>query len=323
MAGLTDILTGVQTAVAVGAIGALGYDISQSVANLSNEYASPQAYLFPSDLIDINSGRQFYMTFFFYQYQRPSIFLSPSLYPMGSITLPIPSSLIDSQSVDYNSNQTLSPIVGAAMDSAVQGYNSAQGAIQAAASTALGALAGGVKGSGAQALDSLNALGNAAGLPNIANQFLQAGGLAVNPYLTVLFQAPVFKRHTFSWKFIPNNLQETQTLKFILNKFRYHQLPDSNQATAGTLLQYPDMCIPVISPSGYVYSFKHCVIESAEANYAPGATPGFKTSNAPSAYQLTLRLLEIEYWLKKDFYNTIDPNLLAVAPNSVTLPTGF
>jgi hypothetical protein len=92
-------------------------------------------------------------------------------------------------------------------------------------------------------------------------------------------------------------------LNYILNKFRYHSMPDVNSTTGGLLLTYPDMCIPKIIPSGYMYDFKQCVIESMVINYAPGDTPALTPKNAPNAVKFTVKLLEIEYWIRSDLQN--------------------
>jgi len=298
--------------VAVG-VTSLGTEIASSTYNSNSAYVTNQTYIFPTDLINAPAGRHFYMTFWFYQYQRPSIFVAPNAYPIGNIVLPLPAQLMDKQSVNYTTTP-MNPALGAAIDAATQHYHQSGGLINSAIAGAGSALAGGAAGLAGIELGKIS---------TTTNQLLQIGGLAINPYLTVLFNAPVFKRMTFNWKFTPTSLQESNNLKYILNKFRYHQLPDTNQTIGGTLLQYPDMCVPVISPAGYVYSFKHCVIENAEVNYSPAATPGFSDSNAPSTIELTLQLLEIEYWLKKDFNNTGDPNYqVSGTPNTINLTNG-
>lgn len=310
MTALTTLLELAGLGIVAVGVTSLGTEIASSTYNSNSAYVTNQTYIFPTDLINAPAGRHFYMTFWFYQYQRPSIFVAPNAYPIGNIVLPLPAQLMDKQSVNYTTTP-MNPALGAAIDEATQNYHQSGGLINSVIAGAGSALAGGAAGLAGIELGKIS---------TTTNQLLQIGGLAINPYLTVLFNAPVFKRMTFNWKFTPTNLQESNNLKYILNKFRYHQLPDTNSSLGGTLLQYPDMCIPVISPAGYVYSFKHCVIENAEVNYSPAATPGFSDSNAPSTIELTLQLLEIEYWLKKDFNNTGDPNYqVSGTPTTVTL----
>ncbi len=305
--GLSSVI--VDSAVAAGSALFGGYTAYQGLnsnsynANSVNggNYIGNSTTIFPYDLINTSSGRDFYMLFNFYQYQRPSVYTTATSASVGSIILPLPSNLIDSQSLDYQEYR-LTPGTGAALDAASrlasegaqQGYITASQGGAAAYQAAQGGAVSGLSNMG-------NAIGAILGTKLGTTDVLQLGGLAVNPFTTVLFQAPSFKHHTFTWKFIPKNQKDADTLKFIINKFRYHSLPDLSMATGGTLLRYPDMVLPAISPTGYVYSFKHCMIEEVISNFAPGATPSFtREAYSPSAIQFTLRLIEIEFWLKQD-----------------------
>ena len=78
----------------------------------------------------------------------------------------------------------------------------------------------------------------AAGIP--VDQVLQLGGLAQNPFLTVLFKSPTFKRHSFSWKLSPNSADESNTLRDIIQTFRSNMLPALSPNVGGTLLTYPN-----------------------------------------------------------------------------------
>ena len=291
-----------------------GNILSQAMGLNTSAYQQNTVAQFPGDLINTASGRTFYMTLWFYQYQRPSVYVTPYLNPIGQIVLPIPVNLIDAQTENWTQQDNASsPAVGAALDAAAKSI--ATGATTIATLGNAGAAA--IGAAGAQTASNLgNTIGSAVGITNGGAQALQLAGLAINPFLTVLFTSPVFKRYQFSWVFTPVNQQESDTLKFILNKLRYHQLPDAILGTtAGSLLQYPDICVPVINPTGYVYTFKRCVIEGSSVNYAPGSTPGFFNNsspsvngNAPVTVTLTLSLLEIEYGLKSTVFNTSDPN---------------
>lgn len=323
---LGQILTNsLMAGVAVGTISSLlGATVTGSSAYTTNTVAQ-----FPSDLINTTSGRTFYITFWFYQYQRPSVYVTPYMNPIGQIVLPLPANLIDAQSENWtqvdNSN---SPMVGAGLDAAAQAIASGQSTTQGLINGAAGAFSG----TAAQTAQNLGStIGNAIGQPNAGAQALQLAGLAINPFLTVLFTSPVFKRYQFSWVFTPVNQIESDTLKFILNKFRYHQLPDVNLGvTAGSLLQYPDIVVPVITPSGYVFTYKRCIIENSTVNYSPGATPGFFNNslsaingNAPVSVTLTLSLLEIEYGTKSTVFNPPFPDSNYSVPGDVNAPQQF
>ena len=320
MATLTTILSAIETASGVIELVGGGAALVTAAAEASTlafttnatDYNASQTTLYPTDLLRSGStDNDFCMKFDFYQYQRPTIFDNVFTKPLGTIVLPLPTNIVDHQSIGYQDSDPTNPALGAALDGMVGSYRNNQSNFMYGALKELGAAIYGLGAAGAvgAASNITNTLGTSVGLGNAANRIFQTAGLAVNPYLTVLFSAPTFKRHTFVWKFMPNNLQESNTIKYIINKFKYHQLPDTNKATAGSLLQYPDVVRPTIIPQGYVYSFKHCVIQGAVANYAPGTTPSFVgSSNAPSAIEFTIQLLEIEYFLKKDMLDPADLN---------------
>jgi hypothetical protein len=252
---------------------------------------------FPNDLIDPSAGRNSYIAIQFQEYQRRSIFDQPFLNAIGGIRLPIPSQLSDNQQVSYDSSAQADPITGAAIEGGLRGRNSSGGSLSTAA---IGAAVGAASGAVTKAASV------AAGIAGIDTaQALQLSGLAQNPFLTVLFKSPTFKKHTFSWKLAPNNREESDTLKQIINTFKSNMLPAISPNAGGTLLTYPNMAIINLRPDpDYLYKFKPCVVESMDVNYAMGGQPSFfKGTNAPTEVQLSVNFLEIEYWLKEDVEN--------------------
>jgi hypothetical protein len=285
---------------------------------LTNPYTANVLARFPSDLPLID-GQLFCILFQFYKYNRPSILVPPTLTALGGIALPLPADMIDQSAMNYSEEQGATA-VNAALEN-FSGVSTTGGSVSAVIQQ-VGEAAAGI-GNSAQAAASqagINALSNIAGLsgdPKAAGKLLQFAGVAQNPFLSIMFNAPTFKRHVFAWTFIPETSQDTEFLNFILNKFRYHSMPDIAPSTGGILLTYPDMCVPVITPAGYMYDFKQCVIESMSINYAPGDTPSFNTKNAPSAVKLTIKLLEIEYWVKSDLLSGTSDFVANTIPNSI------
>lgn len=254
--------------------------------------------MFPNDLIDPSANRNYYMAIQFVEYQRRSIFNQPFLSALGGVRLPIPNQLAETFNVTYD-QAGAGEAVGAGIEAGLQGRNgvgssgNAFGSIAAAAASALGG----------KAVQTASAIGTKAGLD--VPQALQLGGLAQNPFLTVLFKSPAFRKHTFSWKLMPNNEQESNTVREIIQTFRSNMLPALAPNAGGTLLTYPNMAIINLYPDEtLLYKFKPCVVESLTVNYAAGGSPSFfKGTNAPTHIELSINLLEIEYWLKEDIEN--------------------
>ena len=274
-------------------------------------------HMFPADLVQNN--RRFYMSFAFQKYEKRAINNSPFLRSQGTIRLPIPNNLKDNTNVSYGT-PSLSGAVGAALENILStptptSFTGFAGAVGGTLGSALG-------GAAAQTLQGT-------GIGQAAQSYF---GLAVNPFQTVLFEKPEFKKHSFSWRLIPKNEQESSKIRDIVRTFQYHTLPgvSGEGATApGLFFSYPSRVIVSLFPSSeFLYRFKPCVVQSVNIDYAPGSSPSFykRSSGAPAAVNISISLLEIEYWTNKDYMgaNVFDDNraiqesFLSTPSNSIT-----
>lgn len=297
--GASSIPNGVGSAIIGGALALGGAAIIGSAFYKTPDVIKQSKYLgnmtFPNDLIDPAASRNYYMAIQFVEYQRRSIFNQPFMQATGGVYLPIPNNLKDTQQVTYEESQA-DAATGAGIEAALQGRNGVGGSSLSSISPVAG-IAGIATGAATKAVGNI-----ASGLGIDTQQALQLGGLAQNPFLTILFKSPNFKRHTFSWKLSPNNNQESNTLRDIIQTFRSNMLPALQPNAGGTLLAYPNMAIITLYPNNaYTYLFKPCVIENMTVDFAPNGIPSFyKNTDAPTEVTISLSLLEIEYWLKED-----------------------
>lgn len=269
-----------------------------------------QSLTFPGDLVSY----PFWMSFSFYQYRRPNVGYNPNSFNRGitsisqqfmpngvqgpttgggilnsvgnTIRLPLPNQMVDNQEVQYTEEEA-GLTAGMAINAFQQSGGGGVGAAKAVGVAALGGLLG---------ADRLSSSKAAA----LATQMM---GVAVNPFLTVLFKSPKFKRHQLSWRLSPTNVKESATLNTILTTFRYNQLPSMSGAAGGALLTYPNIVqISVSNSSSFLYRFKPAVIESLSINFTPGGQPSFfGRSGTPTEIEIRLSLLEIEYYLQDDY----------------------
>jgi len=303
------VVGGVEVGLLTAAVAGLYNDVKNVSSATPNSYTQDIPVFFPNDLLAVKNTN-YCIVFQFYKYVRPSILYAPTLTSLGSIALPLPSDMIDQTKLQY-SEEGSNLAVGAALESAQQLASVSQISMDKINQALQTLIIDTAQNVGIQAVSSLANQITTNGLA----KGLQLLGLAQNPFLTVLFDQPTFKRHVFNWTFIPETAKDATTLRYIKNKFIYHSLADV-AGQSGAILTYPDMVVPTIYPSGYVYDFKKCVIEAAIGNYAPGDTPSFTNPiNAPSSFRLTLSLLEIEYWLKKDMLSGDYPNYLPNPPS--------
>jgi hypothetical protein len=265
------------------------------------------------------------MTFNFYQYNVPSgggqstaasRALSNAqdpgviLNPLGTIRLPLPNSMVDHQDVVY-AVEDLGMVAGAALSKFQQSGSWKDAAIA------------GAKGIGTQSTVNIGNAGPG-GSAGGGNILLQTQGLAVNPFLSVMFKSPAFKKHAFKWLLSPVNEPETIDLNTIINSFRYNQLPAATSAFAGALLAYPNIVQVTVSGSSppdqvdraFSYTFKPAVIESFAVNFTPGGQPSFfGSTGGPTQAEITMSLLEIEYWLQNDYSGNPTARGVATAAN--------
>jgi hypothetical protein len=302
----------VAAAPRVGAgVGILGGARLLAEAPVRNRYADQfqEVLSFPKDL-----PQQQFMSLRFVKYVKRNINDRKTITDKKFIALPIPNNLVDSFTVDYDT-KGLGPVLGAFTETATGG--------------GLNPLAD------AGAAFGLQALSNYASNLSVGGQkifggsedLLRAGsaisGVAINPFLTVTFKNPQFKNHSFSWKLIPRNKEESDEIRKIIQAIKYHMSPGL-LTRSGVFFTYPEMVIIKLHPNDdYTYKFKPCVIKSFDVNYAPAGAPSFYWYNgAPTAVEIKMSLQEIEYFTKLDyldepFINEMSGNVLSAALTGV------
>jgi hypothetical protein len=252
-----------------------------------------QELTFPTDLLRTPGAP--YMSMQFSAYRRRSINEQPFYDSQMKIALPIPEGLVEQTSVSYDKTD-LGSAAGSIVDAVSQGVPSSLrdaarqiGGVSAGIGTdvarsALGTLFG--SGASAVGLNALSAI----------------SGITANPFQTVLFKSPDFRSHTFRWKFAPETEAETAVLRDLISTFKYHSLPGIS-AASGVFFSYPEILEINFRPTDeFLYRFKPCVVESITVNFTPGNGPSFyRSTNAPTAVQVELRVQEIEIWTKADY----------------------
>lgn len=291
------------------------YDLYQSRDALT---VQNQNVAFPSDI------KQQHIHMRFSRYKRRSIYDQPFFEPQNSIRLPIPKELVDNVSVQY-STENLGPLVGAVADS-IAGTQTGSfrdivnSIVSGVTSTSAGAGAAAIQG-GPAALSTLIPGGIGRNLESVVTSGINAvqslTGIAINPFQTILFKSPNFKKHRFSWVLVPKSKEESASLEFIMRLFKYHMLPGiSGAGTGGVFFSYPEILEVKLYPSDeYLYKFKPCVVDSVSVNYAPNNPSFYRETGAPTAVQFSINLQEIEIWTKADYVRQAGVPSTNTAPN--------
>ena len=266
----------------------------------------PSSLAFPIHL----EKQPYWMSFSFYAYQMPSL-KQQNIYfqDQGTIRLPVPNMLKDSQHVTYT-EEALGLTAGAAVNQLQRGDTSS---FQSTFGTGVNAvIAGGAANLAERAANAAGKLGSAT---------LQTQGIALNPFLSVMFKSPAFKEYAMSWKLAPTNEQESRRVNQIINIFRGNMLPGMSDALGGTILTYPNICQILLSVNNedyMTYAFKPAVIKSFDVNFTPAGQPSFfGSTDAPTEVEISITFMEIEYWLSSDY--GLDRNMGPLAGEAIKI----
>jgi hypothetical protein len=272
----------------------------------------------PADLDD-----EHYMVFNIIERNRDQKEAKGTKKVFRSVVLPIPSNLGLSSGVDYqneslgvfgamaagnvNANDLSNAVSGiggsvsAAINQATNAFKSKDmdSATQAAGILAPAAITG-VAAAGAGTVAGLLALGGTSG--GVISGISAATGIAVNPHMAVLFKGVGFKEHSFAYKFVARNLEESNRIRDVIAVLQYHMHPAYKFGNLA--FQYPDEFEIEFSSKlqPYLFSFNSCVLKNLTVTYNGENTPlFFAQSGAPVSVEIQMQFQETKIRTREDF----------------------
>ena len=126
-----------------------------------------------------------------------------------------------------------------------------------------------------------------AGAAAVGQGVLAGAGIARNPHLAQIFTGSDFREHNFQYKLIARNKQESQALKNIIKKFKYHMAP--RYSAAGHFFEYPEEFDIQLRAGRYMFNFLPSVLKSFNVNYTGEGQPVFFEDGA-APYSVTLNM---------------------------------
>ena len=228
----------------------------------------------------------------------------------GTILLPIPSNISDTNSVSYESS-SLNSIAGAAVDAVMKTMESGKDyskdfmggmaatgdAIKSGTSGINAAVGGGeeVKGFITRFLAS-----KAVGLANVnitPEQILaRSEGRILNPNMELLFNGPGLRSFRFQFKLTPRGKREAIEVENIIKTFKKHMAPKVQES--GTFLKTPDIFeLRYRKGNGehpFLNKFKQCFLSSVNVNYTGEGTYATYDNGVPVSMTMDLSFQEIE-----------------------------
>lgn len=263
---------------------------------IGDEDLNYEGISFPSDLDEEAHTK---MQLQFYTYDRSSPRAAGQLNPSISLYLPLPENFQVDFGVSYdvvdtgftgtvknaltnvatsvgNNEAELSAKIGKALSEV--GRSTVEGSVRAGYATLDGAEA---------TLGGL--VGGAAGA---AGEIQKALGQVPNPHASVFFKGMPLRQFSWSWKLVPKNERDSQTLQAMLSIIKTMMLPERN----GDMLRYPDMVQPkVITQGDTPYSkYSKCFIENFSINYTGEGSSSFFRNGHPVSVVINLQLRENE-----------------------------
>lgn len=279
--------------------------------------SSPVSVFFPSDLPNLDH----YVAFRISReakFRRSSVSKSDTLL---SIVLPMPANLATSYNASY-SNEGVGPLGGFGasqgenIKALVSGETNSQQFAQSlvdsfSGDSAKDSIKGGLLNMGAQAAETeiatiagaaLGGIGGAAAGAAASGAFkagLASAGVARNPHLATLFEGVDFRQHSFEYKFIPKNKQESDTLKQIIYYFKYFMSPYYKQA--GHFFNYPEQFDIEFANKKYLFDIGASVLTSFNVSYTgEGGSFFFDNDGAPVSVNISMTFQELTIVTKEN-----------------------
>ena len=221
-----------------------------------------------------------------------------------AIFLPIPMSLKTNYGVSYKDFNLTEEAMGIA--------SSVLGQIATTISKAVGGFAGN------KAENVMKAAGSFVGgvVPVILKAGLMYNGRAINPHTELLFEGIKFRDFEFSYKLIARTKKESDSIKELVNLFRFHMHPGLDGLSV--LFQFPsdfDIAFYYIDKSGkaventYLSFIMTSVLKDVSVNYSGNNNyVSFKDTFAPVDIDLTLKFQEKQI-LTKEIINKIQQSI--------------
>ena len=136
------------------------------------------------------------------------------------------------------------------------------------------------------------------------NTFTRTSGKAVNPNLELLFNAPLLRTFSYSYRFTPRDGKEALMVKKIIRFFKRSMAPI--RQAGRVFLQTPNVFkLKYIYKNGEQHPFlnriKMCALQSFDVQYTPDGSYMTYDDGSMTAYQISLSFGELNPIYQEDF----------------------
>ncbi len=237
---------------------------------------------------------------------RPIINTSDTKNILGSVLLPIPGNISDSNTVGWGDDRmdalATAMVTGAtaAITQGGKGISSTLSKMQQTASSDKTGLQQAVLGYFTQQATGTNPLA-------------RLYGIVANPNLELLFTGPDLRNFSFTFRLSPRSKDEAIQIKKIIRFFKQGM---SVKKTEGQLFLKTPHTFQLSywntrqREHPYLNKFKECALKSFSVNYAPdGSYMTFNGEPSMTAYEITMQFSELEPIFDSDYPNDEDATI--------------
>jgi hypothetical protein len=220
----------------------------------------------------------------------------------GTVVLPIPSGISDTNSLDWGSN-SMNALEAALAAAAFEGITEGIG-------KGIESLGSSIKESTKDA-DTKKAFGAAfAGAAvggNSAALLSRASGTVVNPNMELLFNGPQLRPFTFTFKLSARSKEESERIIGILNFFKRGMSAiktESNlflKAPNTFKIQYIHRPLGADKDHPYIGRIKECALQSLTVDYTPEGQYATFSDGVMVSYQMNMQFQELEPIFNSDY----------------------
>ena len=223
---------------------------------------------------------------------------------LGSVFLPVPGSVQDSNNVDWSADK-MDPaklaLANAFFENVQKGSGAIEGAIDSLETIAkqVGENSGEVK-TGVAAMLTKAATGGSV--------LTRTTGAVVNPNMELLFSGPTLRPFTFNWKMSPRDYEESEMIKKIIRMFKQSQAVKRSKSML--FLESPNTyAIRFLTARGkehgYLPKIKECALQGFSINYTPDGNYQTYENSSMVAYEMQMSFQELEP-IYHDEYTALD-----------------
>jgi hypothetical protein len=230
----------------------------------------------------------------------------------GIILLPMPSSIVDANSVNYSEDSLdaiTATVAGGALN--LMGISADEPQfLEKLGTTGVKFATDLLKGGDLKEIYLKKLAAEAASIAGVGNitlnQILARGeGQILNPNMELLFNGPTIRNFKFSFKMTPRDEDESKQVKLIIRSLKKHMSPIS----AGTFLKTPNF-FELRYRTGnkdheFLHRFKQCVLSDISVNYTGENVYATYSDGTPVSMIMDLTFKELEPVYSDDYTDSV------------------